>query len=242
MNTLNDLRGMTVQNVGSWSYQTLDVPEETKAMVAAAERDRDEKKRITSQGNEDVYMYYKERTENKGKGEDLFNDVCAVFRDIIQIIRSEEDICSLAPQKKQDIEAWFNAVYQIRNDNRSPFADVRTVLDSQLPNPLPGFLSTDYNVMIFTVAKTRVDACLKHGIDDRQLSEVLRTHFLQERNIVSNCVDIPIVPYIEPGRKAAYFNYLTAAVDAVRGLTEAVLSYLQLKEDLKRHHENHAAF
>lgn len=240
MNTLNDLRGMTIRNVGNWSYQTLDVPEETKAMVAAAERERG--MMINLPGNRDVYTRYMERTKNKEKGEDLFNDVCAVFRDIIQIIRSEGDICSLAPQKKQDIEARFNAVYQIRNDNGSTFADVRTVLESQLPNPLPSFLSTDYNVMIFTVAKTRVDACLKHGIDDRQLSEVLRTHFLQERNIVSNCVDIPIVPYIEPRRKAAYFNYLTAAVDAVRGLTEAVLSYLQLKEDRKRHHENHAAF
>lgn len=238
MNTLNDLMGMTVENVRSWNYRTLDIPEKTKGLVAAAEEERGMIIRLPE--NPDVYTRYMERTKNKRKGEDLFNDVCSVFKDVKRIIQSEVNISPLAEQKKLDIEDRFGTMSRIRNENGSRFADVRTVLGSQLPSPLPDFLSTDYNVMIFTVAKTRVDACLKQGLDDRQLSEVLRTHFLEEKNIVSNCVDIPIVPYIERSRKAAYSDYLSAAVNAVRGLTEAVLSYIQLKEDRKRYHENHA--
>lgn len=240
MNTLEGLWGMTKENVRNWSYMTLDIPDETKALIECAEREgRGE--RVTLPGNSDVYTQYMERTKGKGKGEDLFNDVCTVFDNVKRIIHSEKDVCSLAPEKKQEIENRFHALHQIRNENNSPFADVRTVLGSQIPEPWPDVLLTDYNVMVFCVAKLRVDACLKQGLNDRLLREVLCTHFLREENIISNCVDIPIIPYIETGQKRAYFAYLGAAVDAVRELTEAVLSYIQLKEDRERHHGKYAA-
>lgn len=239
MNTLEDLRRMTVRDVGNWSYRTLDIPAETKALIERAEGER-RNERVMLPGNPDVYTRYMERTEGKEKGEDLLNDVCAVFDNVKQIILSEEDIGALAPGKKQEIEARFEAMYTIRNRRGSGFDTVRTVMGSQLPEVLPGSLRTDYNVMIYTVAKTRVDACLKQGLNNRLLREVLSTHFLEEKNIVSNCVDIPIIPYIAAGQKENYFAYLRAAVDAVRGLTEAVLSYIQLKEDRERHYGKYA--
>lgn len=225
MNTLEDLRRMTVRDAENWSYKTLDIPDETKALIERAESVKRNQRTILP-GCQDVYTWYMERKQDKSKGEDLVNDVCAVFSNVVRIIEEDGNTDQQALGKKQSIRNHFNVMYEIRNKKGSNFDSVRTVMGSQLPEVLPPSLKIDYNVMIYTVAKSRVDACVGRGIDTARLCEVLETHFRHENNIISNCVDIPIIPYIESSQKEAYFRYLDASVTAISTLTHEVISYI----------------
>lgn len=225
MNTLNDLRGMTKAHVGTWNYRTLDIPDETKALIERAESEKRNQRTILP-GCSDVYTWYTERKQDKSKGEDLVNDICAVFDNVVRIIEGDGNTDPQALGKKQSIRNHFNVMYEIRNKKGTEFDSVRTVMGSQLPGVLPSSLKTDYNVMIYTVAKSRVDACVGRGIDTARLCKVLETHFLHENNIISNCVDIPIIPYIERSQKEAYFKYLGASVTAISALTDEIISYI----------------
>lgn len=225
MNTLNDLRGMTKAHVGTWSYRTLDIPEETKTLIERAESEKSNQ-RTTLPGCPDVYTCYTMRKQDKSKGEDLVNNICAVFDNVVSRIERNGDTTPQAQGKKQRIRDRFNEMYEIRNKKGTEFDSVRTVMGSQLPGVLPSSLKTDYNVMIYTVAKSRVDACVGIGIDTARLCEVLETHFRHENNIISNCVDIPIIPYIERSQKETYFRYLDASVTAISALTDEIISYI----------------
>lgn len=225
MNTLEDLRRMTVRDAENWSYRTLDIPDETKALIERAEREKKNQPTVLPEC-QDVYTWYMERKQDKSKGEDLVNDICAVFDNVVRKIERDEDTTPQALGKKQRIRNHFNVMAEIRNKKGSNFDSVRTVMGSQLPGILPSSLKIDYNVMIYTVAKSRVDACLKRGFDAGRLREVLETHFLHENNIISNCVDIPIIPYIERSQKEAYFKYLNASATAISALTDEVISYI----------------
>lgn len=225
MNTLGDLREMTVMDAENWSCRTLDIPDETKALIERAESVKINQ-RTALQGCPDVYTWYTERKQDKGKGEDLVNDICAVFDNVVRIIERDGNTDPQAQGKKQSIRNHFNAMYEIRNKKGTEFDSVRTVMGSQLPGVLPLSLKTDYNVMIYTVAKSRVDACLNKRFDTARLREVLETHFRHENNIISNCVDIPLIPYIESSQKEAYFRYLGASVTAISALTNEIISYI----------------
>lgn len=225
MNTLNDLRGMTKAHVGTWNYRTLDIPDETKALIERAESEKSNQQ-TTLPECPDVYTCYTMRKQDKNKGEDLVNNICAVFDNVVSRIERNGDTDPQALGKKQSIRDRFNEMYEIRNKKGTEFDSVRTVMGSQLPGVLPPSLKTDYNVMIYTVAKSRVDACVGREIDTVRLCEVLETHFRHENNIISNCVDIPIIPYIERSQKEAYFRYLGASVTAISALTDEIISYI----------------